>query len=98
MSYNFGVVAREAREAGIHIEEAIMTRTIKIRRVGGSLGAIFPKDLLEELKVGEGDELVVLRKGTDITLTRTDPDLEKVMAAFERGRKQYRNTLRKLAE
>lgn len=85
-------------KGGIHFEEAIMTRTIKIRRVGGSLGAIFPKDLLEELNVGEGDELVVLRKGTDITLTRTDPDLEKVMNAFEVIRKRYHNTLQKLAE
>jgi putative addiction module antidote len=75
-----------------------MTRTIKIRRVGGSLGAIFPKDLLEELNVGEGDELVVLRNGTDITLARTDPDLEKVMDAFEVIRKRYHNTLQKLAE
>jgi putative addiction module antidote len=75
-----------------------MTRRIKIRRVGGSLGAIFPKDLLEELNVGEGDELVVLRNGTDITLARTDPDLEKVMDAFEVIRKRYHNTLQKLAE
>lgn len=75
-----------------------MTRKIKIRRVGGSLGAIFPKDLLEELNVGEGDELVVLRNGTDITLARTDPDLEKVMNAFEVIRKRYHNTLQKLAE
>jgi len=75
-----------------------MTRKIKIRRVGGSLGAIFPKDLLEELNVGEGDELVVLRNGTDITLARTDPDLEKVMDAFEVIRKRYHNTLQKLAE
>ena len=75
-----------------------MTRTIKIRRVGGSLGAIFPKDLLEEMSLGEGDELVVTRAGEGVTLTPNDPDLEKVLAAFERGREQYRNTLRKLAE
>jgi putative addiction module antidote len=75
-----------------------MTRTIKIRRVGGSLGAIFPKDLLDELNLGEGDELIVTRHGTDLTLTRRDPDLEKVLSAFEEFRKQYHNTLQKLAE
>lgn len=75
-----------------------MNRTIKIRRVGSSLGAIFPKELLEEMQLGEGDELLVTRKGTDYALVRRDPDTEKLMAAFERGRKQYRTTLRKLAE
>jgi putative addiction module antidote len=75
-----------------------MTRTIKIRRVGSSLGAIFPKDLLQELNVGEGDELAVIREGTNITLTRTDPETEKIMEAFEVIRKRYHNTLRKLAE
>lgn len=75
-----------------------MTRTLKIRRVGGSLGAIFPKELLDEMNVGEGDELVVTRKGADYALAVPDADQEKILAAFEVVRKQYRNTLRKLAE
>jgi putative addiction module antidote len=75
-----------------------MTHTIKIRRVGGSLGAIFPKELLEELKVGEGDELVFTRQGRDLVLSARDPSMEKVMEAFEEGRRRYRSTLRKLAE
>ncbi|HET7274091.1 MAG TPA: hypothetical protein VFI91_02865 [Longimicrobiaceae bacterium] len=75
-----------------------MNRTIKIRRVGGSLGAIFPKDLLEEMNLGEGDELTILRKGADYALTPRNADEEKMLEAFERGRKQYRNALRKLAE
>lgn len=75
-----------------------MTRTIKIRRVGGSLGAIFPKELLDEINIREGDELIVTRNGPDLTLSPNDPNLQKILDAFERGRKQYRNTLRKLAE
>lgn len=75
-----------------------MTRTIKIRRVGGSLGAIFPKELLDEINVREGDELIVTRNGPDLTLSTGDPHLPKVLDAFEEFRKQYRNTLRKLAE
>ncbi len=75
-----------------------MNRTIKIRRVGSSLGAIFPKELLEEMQLGEGDELLITRRGADFALLPRDPDTEKMLAAFERGRKQYRNTLRKLAE
>lgn len=75
-----------------------MTLTIKIRRVGGSLGAIFPKELLDEINVREGDELIVTRNGPDLTLSPNDPNLQTILDAFERGRKQYRNTLRKLAE
>lgn len=75
-----------------------MDRTIKIRRVGSSLGAIFPKELLDEMNLGEGDELVITRKGADYALTPRDPGQAKVLEAFERGRKQYRHTLRKLAE
>lgn len=75
-----------------------MTRTLKIRRVGGSLGAIFPKELLEEMGVGEGDELVVMRRGADFAINRADSDTRKLLDAFEVVRKQYRNTLRKLAE
>lgn len=75
-----------------------MTHTLKIRRVGGSLGAIFPKELLDEIHMGEGDELTVLRDGTDLRLVPRDPNLDRVMEAFEVFRKEYRNTLRKLAE
>jgi putative addiction module antidote len=78
--------------------EVEMNRTIKIRRVGSSLGAIFPKELLEEMNLGEGDELLITRKGADYALTPRDPSQEKVLKAFEGFRKQYRNTLRKLAE
>jgi putative addiction module antidote len=84
--------------AHFYLARLTMTHTIKIRRVGGSLGAIFPKDLLDELNVGEGDELVVIRNGRDLTVTPADPDMEKVLDAFQDFRKRYRNTLRKLAE
>ena len=75
-----------------------ITHTIKIRRGGGSLGAIFPKDLLDELNVGEGDELLVIRNGRELTITPAYPETEKVLDAFQDFRKRYRNTLRKLAE
>ena len=75
-----------------------MTHTIKIRRVGESLGVILPKDFLDELYVGEGDELLVIRNGCELTITPADPKAEKVLDAFQDFRKRYRNTLRKLAE
>lgn len=75
-----------------------MSHVLKIRRVGGSLGAIFPKELLEEMQIGEGQELMVLRSGRDFTLVPRNSDREKVQQAFEQFEKQYHNTLRRLAE
>ncbi|MEL7355966.1 MAG: AbrB/MazE/SpoVT family DNA-binding domain-containing protein [Cyanobacteria bacterium J06560_6] len=33
----------------------------KLRRIGDSLGVTFPKELLEELNVKEGDELYLVK-------------------------------------
>jgi putative addiction module antidote len=75
-----------------------MHRTIKIRRVGRSLGAILPKELLQELNVGEGDELVVTTTDGGVKLSPGSGEFDRVLESFEKARKQYRNTLRKLAE
>lgn len=75
-----------------------MTYTLKIRRVGGSFDAIFPKEILDEIHLGGGDELTVLRVGTDLRLVPRDPQQDRVTEAFEVFRKEYRKTLRKLGE
>lgn len=75
-----------------------MNRTTKLRRVGSSVGAILPKDILEELRLASGDELQVIRTSEGILLTPYDPDFAEGIAAFDRGRKKYRNALRELAK
>ena len=72
--------------------------TLKVRRIGNSLGVILPQEVLADLKVADGDELFALPCADGITLTAYDPDFEQGMAAFESFNKQYRNTLRALAE
>lgn len=74
-----------------------MQRTTKLRSVGSSVGAILPKELLEELRLASGDELFVVRTSEGILLTPYDADFAEGMAVFERGRKKYRNALRELA-
>ena len=75
-----------------------MARVTKIVRIDDSLGVILPDGLLEEMGLGEGDELLVLFDGRDLKFTRRDPDLEKILDAFDAGRKQYHETLQKLAD
>ena len=73
-------------------------RTIKLRKIGSSVGAILPKELLDELHLENGDEVLVVRTDQGIMLTPFDPDFEAAMGAFERGRKKFRNALRELAQ
>jgi putative addiction module antidote len=71
---------------------------LKIRRIGNSLGAIFPAEMLDRYKLKEGEEVFVIEEEDGFRLTAYDPEFEAVMEAYEEGRRQYRNTLRKLAE
>lgn len=72
--------------------------TIKLRPVGSSTGAIFPKEVLEDLHVSSGDTLHLIRTERGYELTPFDPDFEEAMAAFEVVRRQHRNAFRELAK
>ena len=71
---------------------------IKVRKIGNSLGAILPGEVTARLRVKEGDYLSVTETADGIQLSPFDPDFEAAMSAFERGRKRYRNALRRLAK
>ena len=71
---------------------------LKIRRIGNSLGAIIPAEVLARLRVREGDELHIIDEADGIRLTAYDPEFDAAMSAFDEGRRTYRNTLKKLAE
>lgn len=73
-----------------------MTR-VTLRKIGGSIGATFPKEITDSLNVVAGDTLTVVRTERGILLTPYDPVFEEGMRAFEEVNKQYRNALRELA-
>lgn len=75
-----------------------MTQTLKVRRIGGSLGVLLPKELLAELGVGEGDQIYPVRTKEGIELTRFDPDFAKAIEAGRNFRRRYPNAMKKLAE
>lgn len=75
-----------------------MVTKLTLRKVGGSLSAIFPKELVDQMNVAEGDVLFAVPTDGGFVLTPHDPDFEKTMSAFEIGRKKYRNALRELAK
>ncbi len=72
--------------------------TIKIRKVGNSLGATFPKEVLAKLNVGEGDDLYITETADGVHLSPYNPEFAAAMEAFEVVRKQYRDAFRELAK
>lgn len=71
---------------------------LKIRKIGNSLGATFPKEVLDKLQIREGDTLYVTETPEGIQLTVYDPDFETVMEAADEMTHRYRNALKKLAK
>lgn len=73
-------------------------RTLKVRKIGNSLGVVLPKDVLAKLRVGEGDELTVSERPDGVALQRHDAELQEQIEAARRAMKRYRNALRELAK
>lgn len=72
---------------------------LKVRRIGNSLGVVLPKDVLAQLGVGEGDELIATAApGGELRLTRGEVNLERQLEAARKGMRRYRNALRELAK
>jgi putative addiction module antidote len=73
-------------------------RTLKVRKIGNSLGVVLPKDVLAKLNVGEGDELSVSETAQGVALQRDDDEFRAQVEAARRAMKRYRNALRELAK
>jgi len=74
-----------------------MVKKIKLRQVGGSVGATLPKDMADRLNIAPGDEVFAVETDQGILLTPYDPTFEQAMAAYRRTAAKYRNALRELA-
>ena len=72
--------------------------TLKIRKVGNSLGVTLPKEALQKLRVQEGDTVFVTETPSGIHVTACNPDFEKAMAAYRKVSTKYRNALHELAK
>ena len=75
-----------------------MAATIKVRKIGNSLGILLPKEVADQLHIAEGDTLHVVTDTTAHTFTPFDPGFNAAMTAFEETRRKYRNALRALAK
>jgi len=71
---------------------------VKVTQVGNSMGILLPKEALNKLNTGKGDTLYLVECPDGYTLTPYRQDFEEQMTAANKVMKDYRNTLRKLAE
>ena len=75
-----------------------MVREVRLRQVGGSIGATLPKDMADRLHLAAGDRVLVVETAQGILLTPIDPDVEAGLVLAAKAAKQYRNALRELAK
>lgn len=73
-------------------------KALKVRKIGNSIGVILPKEVIEKLKITEGDQIFATESPEGISLTPYDPDFELAMKAFDRTNRKYRNALKELAK
>lgn len=71
---------------------------LKIRKIGNSLGVVLPKEVLDQLKVKEGDMLDVVPTETGVKLSISDEEVDKLMQMAERIMEENREVLRALAK
>jgi antitoxin MazE len=78
--------------------EDAMIREIILRQAGDSVAATLPKDIVERLQVRPGDKMFAIETENGVLLTPYDPTFDEAIQAFSEVRRQYRNTLKKLAD
>lgn len=72
--------------------------TIKIQKIGDSLVIILPEEVLQQLSIGEGDNVFVTETADGVQITTKDPEFERAMKISQKGSNQYKNALRELAK
>jgi len=74
------------------------SESLKLRRIGNSLGLILPRKIIAELGVGEGDQLFAVRTAEGLRLTPYDPHFAAAIESGRRYMRRYRNAMRDLAK
>jgi putative addiction module antidote len=75
-----------------------MSSTVRVRKVGNSLGILLGKDVIEVLGVAEGDQLFAVRTPDGIRLTPFDPDFATAIESTRDYMKRHRDAMHELAK
>ena len=75
-----------------------MNKPLKLIPIGNSTGAVFPKELLQDLGVRQGDTLYPVRTPNGVELRRADPEFIEEMELARKIMREDRAILRELAK
>ena len=75
-----------------------MAETIKIRKIGGSLGLILPKKIAEALALREGDELFISATQESLNISPYDPEFSEALEDARAFMRTHRDAFRALAQ
>lgn len=71
--------------------------TLKLRKIGNSVGVVLPKEILARLKLGAGDEVFVSDAPHGVTLSTLSPEAQRQVEIGRDVMKRYREVLAALA-
>ena len=71
---------------------------LKLTKIGNSVGAIFPKEVLARMHVDAGDIVYLTETADGVRVTPYDPDFATQMQVAEGVMKKRRAVLRELAK
>jgi putative addiction module antidote len=72
--------------------------TLKLTRIGNSVGAVFPRELLVRLRAEAGDTVFLTESPDGLRVTPYNPNFAQQMESAERIMKKRRSVLRELAK
>ena len=71
---------------------------LKLTQIGNSVGAVFPRELLNQLQLDKGDSLYVTETPDGLRITKHNPEFAEQMQAAREIMKKRRAVLRELAQ
>ena len=80
------------------LPELTMVQAITLKKIGGSVGAILPKDMLDRQHLQADDQVFVVETPQGILLTAVDPATTEALAAYAILAKENRAAMAALAK
>lgn len=72
--------------------------TLKLRKIGNSVGAVFPQEVLARMRLTDGDTMFLTEAPDGFRITPYDPEFEDQMDVARKVMKKRRNVLRQLGK
>lgn len=72
--------------------------TLKARSVGNSIGFTLPREVVERLRIRNGDQLYLTESPDGYRLTAYNPNFARQMEKAESLMRRYKDALRQLAK